>query len=71
MEAVNWQGKPVNTEPHKCCALKFISPADPDIDLIDYIVPVFLSLAGDTTESYLEWGWSNQNDKVYRPQIHH
>ncbi|WP_323636931.1 NUDIX domain-containing protein [Pectobacterium polaris] len=62
MEAVNWQGQPVNTEPHKCSVLKFISLADPDIDLIDYIAPVFLSLAGDTTGSYLEWGWSTQND---------
>lgn len=62
MEAVNWQGQPVNTEPHKCSALEFISPADPAIDLIDYITPVFLNLAGDTMEPYLEWGWNNQHD---------
>ncbi|MDR5777739.1 MULTISPECIES: NUDIX domain-containing protein [unclassified Caballeronia] len=62
MEATNWQGQPVNTEPHKCSAIRFMSPMGPDIDLMDYIVPVFLSLAGDGTEPYLEWGWSTHND---------
>lgn len=62
MVAVNWQGQPVNTEPHKCSALVFVSPADPSINLVDYITPVFRSLPDGATEPYLEWGWSSQND---------
>jgi len=62
MEATNWQGQPVNTEPYKCSALEFISPANACIELVDYITPVFHSLSENVAENYLEWGWGNNND---------
>lgn len=62
MKAVNWQGNPVNTEPHKCSALEFIAPDSTGIELVDYISPVFRSLSGEMAETYLEWGWSNHYD---------
>jgi len=62
MEATSWQGKPVNTEPHKCSALEFIVAGHAGVELVDYIAPVFISLSNHATDNYLEWGWSNQND---------
>ena len=57
MGPVCWQEHPVNAEPHKCSLLKFISPADPDLDLIDYITPVFLSLGlkPNRTKTYAKY----------------
>jgi 8-oxo-dGTP diphosphatase len=40
-EVTNWQGKPKNTEPHKCSELIWTKPVDSKHEMVDYLYNVF------------------------------
>ncbi|MBT2430542.1 NUDIX domain-containing protein [Streptomyces sp. ISL-112] len=56
--ADNWQGQPINREPHKCAQILWAAPTDPPANTVPYTAAALAQIAKQQPFSLDDWGHS-------------